>query len=405
MRRYAVLTLSVSAIFLMAVGVLANSKTLFIMCTLMMMTLVAMRLQAMLATRGLKFERIAPTVMVAGELVSIRLRVWSLIRLRRPLLIITDVLPPKLASETDLRPLPVAPNFEEAVETRYEIRPLKRGIFRWSRVRVTSTDSLGLIMVTREYETEPFEVVIHPAKIPFGADMLALSGWGANQSDEGRNRGVGIEPRGVREFMPGDSLRQVHWKSTARTGVLQVKEFDTGFNTNLLMMVQQTDGTEAGDGALTTLEAMCGHAAFLADVMLNRGSTVSLPNLESPQVTPANSSAVRFRQVCDALSAANADRHHSFASEFDSVLQKLRGGSTLVLFLSAAEPGLSDAIRRAANHAQVVCLVYDAPSYAGTPLAKGRIPATDPDFLAAISMPGVTIKMMANPFHSDEKAA
>ncbi|MCH8273950.1 MAG: DUF58 domain-containing protein [Armatimonadetes bacterium] len=399
-RRYAVLTLGVSAVFLMAVGVLLNSQQLFFMSTMMMVTLIGLRVQASLATRGLRFERVAPTVIVAGELVAIRIRVWSLIRLRRPLLIITDELPDALVHEMDVRPLPVAPNYEEAVETRYELRPLRRGIYRWSKIRVRSTDSLGILSVERIYEAEPIEVVIHPAKVPFSLDMVSLSGWGMSQADQGRNRGPGLEPRGVREFLPGDSVRFVHWRTTARTGTLHVKEFETGFNTNLILALQLTDGSEAGTGAATTLEAMCGHAAYLTDVMLTRGSAVSIPALEGALVH-ASEAAMRNRQICDALAGARADRQHPFASELEEIARTAPPNSTIVVMLAAAEPGIAEAVRHIAASSEVIALLYDPSHFPGKPPDRRMIPATDPDFMASISVPNVAMRVMESPYGRD----
>ncbi len=37
--------------------------------------------------------------------------------------------------------------------------------------------------------------------------------------------GAGLDVRGVREWRPGDAVRHVHWRSTARTGRLTVLEY------------------------------------------------------------------------------------------------------------------------------------------------------------------------------------
>ncbi|MCW5947223.1 MAG: DUF58 domain-containing protein [Fimbriimonadales bacterium] len=405
MRRYTVLTIATSGLMLLVVGVATNTMTLFYMSTVMLLMLVTMRLQAILATKGLRFERIAPGTIVAGELITMRIRVWSSIRLRRPLLVITDNLPPTLLHQADMRPLPVAPDFEQAVETRYELRPMKRGKYRWSSIRVQSTDSLGIISVEKTYPTDPMEFTVYPAQIPFGLDLVALSGWGANQADQGRNRGPGLEPRGVREFRSGDSLRYVHWRTTARRGEMQVKEFETGFNTNLVLLIQQTSGSEAGKGAYTTLEAMCGHAAYLADIMLQRGSPIVLPNLEPVDFDRANSAGIRYEQVADALASAEANRTEPFAFEVDSLVDQLEPSSTVVLMVAAAEPGLGDAIRRLSAVASVVVLIYNPDQFPGNSIGKGFRPATDPDFLAKIATPTVAIRLMQNPYASDTKAA
>ncbi len=401
-RRYALLTLTVTAIFLMIVGVLTRGQQLFYMSTVMIVTLIMMRVQAEFAVRGLRFERVAPKVIVAGELIAIRIRVWSQLRIRRPLLIITDVLPERMAYDVDLRPLPVAPNYEEAVETRYELRARRRGVYRWSKVRVRSTDSMGIVSVERLYEADPIELVVHPSRISLGFDLAALTGWGANQSDEGKNRGAGMHPQGVREYATGDSLRFVHWRTTAKTGVLQVKEFETGFNTNLVILPQLTRGSEFGEGAETTLEAMCGNAAYISDVMLGRGSAVSLPTLEG-EAAPAHSSDVRFRQLCDVLSGALADHDTSFADEIAKATKSTPYGCTFIVMVSIAEPGLSDAILTLSSIAPVLLLVYDAQSFSTRRPSKDL--ATNPEFLASVSRSGIRIKIVSNPFQTHDKAA
>jgi uncharacterized protein (DUF58 family) len=386
------------------VGAFLNTWPLFYMSTVMLVTLVLLKLQAWLAVRGLKFERIAPQLVVAGERVSMRIKVWSTIDIKRPLLLIVDDIPEGLDHDQDLKPLPIAPSFDTAVETRYELMPLKRGVYRWSTILVTSYDSLGLIRVDTAYDTDPFEVTIHPAKIPIGFDLSSLSGWGANQSDDGRNRGHGMEPRGVREYAPGDSMRHVHWPSTARTGRIQVKEFDTGFNTELYSVIQLTQGTEAGSGSATTLEAMCGHLAHIADVLLQRGSTVSLPNLEQGANT-TNSATQRYKEVCDALAAAKADRRTRFANEIDELAAKTPAGSSVLVLMTSAEEGVASSIRRLAEQRKVHVLLYDPTQYPKDKIVVDFLPCTDKDFLASMSSQNVTMTIVPYPYVSERRIA
>jgi uncharacterized protein (DUF58 family) len=282
--------------------------------------------------------------------------------------------------------------------------PLKRGVYRWSTILVTSYDSLGLIRVDTAYETDPFEVTIHPAKIPIGFDLSSLSGWGANQSDDGRNRGHGMEPRGVREYAPGDSMRHVHWPSTARTGRIQVKEFDTGFNTELYSVIQLTQGTEAGSGSATTLEAMCGHLAHIADVLLQRGCTVSLPNLEQGANT-TNSATQRYKEVCDALAAAKADRRTRFANEIDELAAKTPAGSSVLVLMTSAEEGVASSIRRLAEQRKVHVLLYDPTQYPKDKIVVDFLPCTDKDFLASMSSQNVTMTIVPYPYVSERRIA
>jgi uncharacterized protein (DUF58 family) len=46
------------------------------------------------------------------------------------------------------------------------------------------------------------------------------------------------EVRGVRTYRPGDSLRDVHWRTTARRGELMVREYDTAPSPELVLVVE-----------------------------------------------------------------------------------------------------------------------------------------------------------------------
>lgn len=412
-RRLAILTIIISALFLMVAGIWFNSQQLFFMSTMMGTGLLALRLQTWLATRNLKFQRIAPTVLVAGDQIVMRIRVWSLQRMKRPLLIVTDELPPDLKDHEALYSLPIAPEYGEPVDTQYTIRPRKRGIYRWSRVRVESVDSLGLLSSERTYEAEPIEVIVHPPKIPFALDVTTLRGWGPQFSDVGRQRGPGMEPWGVRGYLPGDPLRAIHWRSTARTGTLQVKEFETGSQNSLFVFLQLTEGTEFGQDTQTTLEAMCGHAAYLADVMLNRGSQVFFPAIEKG-VHPAPEAGWRFRQICDALAGVKANRQYAFARDLLDYEDKFGADACIVLMLTVAEPGLAEVIRKLANQYPLTLFIYNLESFGlkespqtRTPVAPHRLvtkgkgkmtPATHSDFLQSVSLPNVKIQILENPF-------
>src|SRR5439155_17840977 len=50
--------------------------------------------------------------------------------------------------------------------------------------------------------------------------------------------GLEVEFHGLRTFRPGDSPRWIHWRTTARSGELMVREFDHGTHHDLLLIVE-----------------------------------------------------------------------------------------------------------------------------------------------------------------------
>jgi uncharacterized protein (DUF58 family) len=51
-----------------------------------------------------------------------------------------------------------------------------------------------------------------------------------------------VEFHGLRAFRPGDSPRWIHWRTTARTGELMVREFDHGTHHDLLLILEPFAG-------------------------------------------------------------------------------------------------------------------------------------------------------------------
>ena len=76
-------------------------------------------------------------------------------------------------------------------------------------------------------------------------------------------RGHGPEYLGIREYRPGDSMRHVHWASTARHGQIMVREFEEERTRRLAIVVDAARDTE-GDEAWTPLDRACSAAASVA---------------------------------------------------------------------------------------------------------------------------------------------
>jgi uncharacterized protein (DUF58 family) len=133
------------------------------------------------------------------------------------------------------------PRGETVCSTRL-MQPI-RGIYPVPPVRVRSGFPLGLVAHDRPTGADSVYVVL-PA-VGF-IDTAGLRRWLTLQSGgDGRIRKVvrrvttdQADTRGVRPYRPGDSLRTVHWRSTARRGELMVREYDTAPSPDLLLVVE-----------------------------------------------------------------------------------------------------------------------------------------------------------------------
>jgi len=384
MRNVARLSLTMASIFLAVVAVLIQAPSLFYMGTALFATIGGSNLQAWLAVRGLRFERIAPASVRIGDLVTIEIAIWSERKIRRPLITVLDKLPGRFRVRGLTPSLPVAPSYDQPIVTQYQFRAMRRGKYRWSGLTVIGSDALGMVTKRRDYETEPTEIIIVPRPIPVSIELPVASGWGISESESGQTRGAGIEPRGIREYVHGDSLRHVHWRSTARTGRLLVKEFEAGTHAAAAFIFQRTPGSDiAGDG-IGTLDLMCGHVLFLADLFLQQGARVELPGLESTasHLLPSE----RVREISEVLAVIADDSSQSLATELHQLRGSMPPGSVIFVLMSVAEEAMAVAIPAlSVQGTTIVPLLYDpralAPKYAG-------LGATDENFVSMLRMNG-----------------
>lgn len=387
MRNVAGFALTTASAFLAVVAVLIGAPALFYITTGLIATIAACHIQAYLSVRGLRVERIAPESARIGDLVTVEMTVWSERRIRRPLVTLHDRLPPRLRLVHLSPSLPIAPAYDLPVRSQYQLRPLRRGLYRWEGVIVEGTDALGLITKRKEYETAPAEMLVVPAPIPLAVELPTAGGWGISEAESGQTRGAGLDPWGIREYAPGDSLRSVHWRSTARTGRLLVREFEAGSHAVAAFLVQRSPGSDVGEGPMSSLDLMCGHVAFLAQVFLRQSARVQLLGLESG--VSFASPAERETEILMALAGVEADSDRDLGSDLRQHGPLLPPGSAVFVLMAVPDHTVGPEVGRLrARGMQIVTLHYDAAFYhrSGRPLES----AADPLFVENLRAAGST---------------
>ncbi len=121
----------------------------------------------------------------------------------------------------------------------------RRGLISVGPVRTVRADPVGL--VRREVMwTGTEEFYIHPRTIGIPSMSTGfIRDLEGNPTRDLSNNDVSFHA--LREYVPGDERRYIHWKSTARTGTLMVRQFEETRRSHLVVALSLATGDYGSD--------------------------------------------------------------------------------------------------------------------------------------------------------------
>lgn len=187
---------------------------------------------------------------------------------------------------------------------RFEVRCIRRGYYDLTRTSVSVGDIFGLNVVRRDYDGDA-RLFVYPRVLDrseLGPDALKFQG------DVTVRRWILPDPllvNGVREYRPGDSRRDIHWRASARTGTLHVKTRDYTISPRILIVLNVEPEDRASDyitpRQADSLEGSLRTAASLADWAVRNGIEAGLYSNGENRLEPGSGLAA-VRPGC-------SDRH------------------------------------------------------------------------------------------------
>lgn len=109
-------------------------------------------------------------------------------------------------------------------EELFAIPTTSRGVLAVGPVSVLRGDPLGLFERTND-RRQAVDLFVHPRTLPLDGLSLGQMRDLEGLPDQHLARDD-VSFHALREYQPGDDLRHVHWKSTARVGDLMVREYE-----------------------------------------------------------------------------------------------------------------------------------------------------------------------------------
>lgn len=169
-----------------------------------------------LSARPMRLERrTRKRAQVEGDVVPVRIGVALSSRIRPPGIVVSERI-----GRLGERATPL-----DRLHGGYLLDAVPRGRYPWERATARIEDPFGLAAATVPLETGG-ALLVRPRAVALArlfSDAGSARPGGARHTVR---RPAGYDVHGVREWAEGESLHHVHWRSTARTGRLMVKELE-----------------------------------------------------------------------------------------------------------------------------------------------------------------------------------
>jgi uncharacterized protein (DUF58 family) len=261
-----------------------------------------------------------PDRVMRGESSAVTLRVGNASRLRGATLVAHD-----RCGDASV-PVPLL-RLKAGGETtaQYQVPTDRRGVVAIGPLRVVRRDPLGLLELARGYGGAA-QVWVYPR-----VHRLSAIPTGVARSLDGRDDRV---PHGtitfdtLREYVVGDELRRVHWRTSAKVGELMVRE---QLDTSLPRLVVLLDDRPGSYADPDRFESACEAAASLILAALREELPIALRLLSG-----AHAAGSTTRDFLDLLAEADFSE---MSKTSISMLRTQRLGDTLVYL--TGDPDLS----------------------------------------------------------------
>jgi uncharacterized protein (DUF58 family) len=243
---------------------------------------------------------------------------------------------------------------ERVVELRrgvgkYELSGVRRGRYVFAPTRLTIEDPFALARVDLE-RGEPEALVVYPRLV----ELSALFSEGGSHAQDGRRlllrRPTGYELHSVRDYVEGDSLRAVHWPSTARRSQLMVKELEDAPRDEVVVLLDAT--------VAETFDVCVRAAGSILRTHVSRGRRCSLVVNSAARPVQPVASPGEWHRAYELLAAVEPDGRAPLHTLLQTEAGVAARALELVVVTSTVDAALADRLVQRVLSRRGTSLVY-----------------------------------------------
>lgn len=338
-------TLHIIVAFLFVVAVLSGGKTLYYFLFTTVIVLAGMAIMVNYNERNLYiFYLASENAIHSGDSIKINYKITNTSVVPIFHAVIDFKLDKKMNTEANLREIAYFGNFDR-INFSKDIVCKYRGYYKVGQVRVELYDPLMLNKRVINFDKE-IDITVYPQIVPIKQKLIQSQDFygtlkSSRRTIEDRTNIVNIRP-----YIPGDQLKNIHWKLSAKRDDLQTKEFEQTVSNKLFIMV---NGQSEVNLDLDREELMVSFVlSLIKDVLDEDIKTKVLLNNGHSTVVEGNSRN-DFQGFLETLTSFECDSDLEFSSFVnkhitESYNDDSRSQNSIILIMQTFEQSFLDAV-------------------------------------------------------------
>jgi uncharacterized protein (DUF58 family) len=273
----------------------------------------------------------------------------------------------------------------ERVIRHFHLEARHRGVFEFGPVRLHIRDLVGRHAVTEE-RALPDRLMVAPRTVAVRDVAPARAPIGERRARSGLVHDPALFG-GVRPFQPGDPLRRIHWRATARLGRLVSRRWEPARSRQVILVldVRTVEGADwSMDWDEDAFEGLCVAAASVARSLLDGGAAVGLAaagfsgTAQRVAYLPSRSGPAQLGRVTDLLARLGPISSGTLPGLLTWLTRRVPAGASLVVLTARSPHAIHPTLRRLQVSGYAVeVLLLDADPEALAAARRAGIPARD----------------------------
>jgi len=241
-----------------------------------------------------------------------------------------------------------------------------RGVYTIGPLVARTSDPLGLFE-GQIVQGRPIKVMVQPPIVALPYFRLPVAERLGEESARYRAQARTPHVATVREYLHGDSMNQIHWLSTARTGQLMSKEFDSGGTGDVWVVLDLERRIQHSQGTERTDEYAVAIAASLVRLALTEEHSVGfVAHGDNEYLLPLKGGSQQMSRVLETLTLSRTEGDDALAGVLvENARQFGRSAALLVVTSSTATEWVSVLRELRSRGLNIVVVLVDPASFGG----------------------------------------